>query len=260
MVVIKLYIREGEMLLQGKNVIITGTNRGIGKSMVEEFAKNGANIWAHSRKETKEFLEDITSVAKEYQVEIWPLCFELTDYDAMKLAVKHIMSAKIPVDALINNAGIASNALFQMSSMEQLRTQLETNFVSVFVFTQYISKIMSRQKKGSIINIASTAAFDGNPGKSVYGATKAAVVAMTDSIAAELGINGVRANCIAPGITETDMLATMPEAVVAEAKASADMRRGADPSEIAKTAVFLASDLSSYITGQTIRVDGGIKR
>ena len=118
---------------------------------------------------------------------------------------------------------------------------------------------MTRQKSGSIVNIASTAAFDGNPGKSVYGATKAAVVAMTQSIAAELGASGIRANCIAPGITETDMLISMPEAVVKEAKAAADMRRGGEPSEIARTAVFLASDLSRYITGQTIRVDGGLK-
>lgn len=247
------------MLLSGKNVIITGTNRGIGRAMLEEFAKNGADIWAHARVETPEFIEEINNVATQYGVQIRPLCFELTDYDAMKAAVKKIMSTKLPVDALVNNAGITYNALFQMSSVDQLRNQLEVNFVSVFLFTQYISKLMTRQQKGSIINIASTAAFDGNPGKSVYGATKAAVIAMTDSIAAELGTSGVRANCIAPGITETEMLATMPEAVVEAAKANADMRRGGEPSEIAKTAVYLASDLSSYITGQTIRVDGGLK-
>lgn len=247
------------MILEGKNIIITGTNRGIGRAMLEEFAKNGANIWAHARVETQEFLEDINSIAEKYHVVITPLCFELTDYDAMKASVKKIMSSKIPVDALVNNAGITYNALFQMSSIDSLRKQLEVNFVSVFILTQYISKLMTRQKKGSIINIASSAAFDGNPGKSVYGATKAAIVAMTDSIAAELGVNGIRANCIAPGITETEMLATMPESIVAEAKATADMRRGGEPSEIAKTAVFLASDLSSYITGQTICVDGGIR-
>jgi len=246
------------MILKGKNVIITGTNRGIGRAMLDEFAKNGANIWAHARVESPEFLMDIKAVAEKYHVEIKPLCFELTDYDAMKAAVKTIMSSKIPVDALVNNAGITYNALFQMSSMDQLRHQIEVNFVSVFIFTQYISKLMARQKKGSIINIASSAAYDGNSGKSVYGATKAAVIAMTNSIAAELGINEIRANCIAPGITETDMLASMPDTVVAEAKANTDMRRGGKPDEVAKTAVFLASDLSSYITGQTIRVDGGI--
>lgn len=252
-------VKEDSMILEGKNVIITGTNRGIGRAMLEEFAKNGANIWAHARIETPEFIEDISSLAEKYHVNIKPLCFEMTDYDAMKSAVKAIMSSKRIVDALINNAGITYNALFQMSSIDQLRNQFEVNFVSVFIFTQYIVKLMTRQKKGSIINITSSAAFDGNSGKSVYGAIKAAIVAMTDSIAAELGTNGIRANCIAPGIIETKMLATMPEAVVAETKKTSDMRRGGEPSEIAKTAVFLASDLSSYITGQTIRVDGGIK-
>lgn len=246
-------------MLKGKNAIITGTNRGIGKAMLEEFAINGANIWAHSRIETPEFIADINALAKKYNVIIRPLCFELTDYDAMKIAVKAVMASKIPVDILVNNAGITYNALFQMSSIDQLRNQFEVNFISVFIFTQYISKLMVRHNKGSIINIASTAAFDGNPGKSIYGSTKAALVAMTDSIAAELGINGIRANCIAPGITETEMLASMPEAVVVEAKETSDMRRGGKPSEIARTAVFLASDLSSYITGQTIRVDGGIR-
>lgn len=247
------------MLLAGKNVIITGSNRGIGRAMLEEFALNGANIWAHARVETPAFVQDIQSLADKYAVTIRPLCFDMTDFEAMKAAVKTIMSSKIPVDALINNAGITYNALFQMSTIDHLRNELEVNFVSVFILTQYISKLMTRHKSGSIINIASTAAFDGNSGKSVYGASKAAVVAMTQSIAAELGTSGIRANCIAPGITETEMLETMPEAVVEEAKASADLRRGGEPSEIAKTAVFLASDLSSYITGQTIRVDGGLK-
>lgn len=247
------------MLLAGKNVIITGSNRGIGLAMLEEFALNGANIWAHARVKTTVFIQDIEALAAKYGVTIRPLCFDMTDYEAMKAAVKDIMSSKIPVDALINNAGITYNALFQMSTIDQLRNQLEVNFVSVFILTQYISKLMTRQKSGSIVNISSTAAFDGNPGKSVYGATKAALVAMTGSIAAELGEHGIRANCIAPGITETEMLSSMPESVVEEAKATADMRRGGEPSEIARTAVFLASDLSSYITGQTIRVDGGLK-
>lgn len=247
------------MLLKDKNVIITGTNRGIGKAMLIEFAKNGANIWAHARKETQEFVELISQISKDYNAEIRPIYFDLTDYDAMKEAVKGIMSYKIPIDALVNNAGITYNALFQMSTQENLRQQFEVNFFSMFVFTQYISKLMVREKRGSIVNIASSAGIDGNPGKSVYGATKAAVICMTKSIATELGESGIRANCIAPGITETEMLTTMPENVVLEAKNSADLRRGGEPSEIASTAVFLASDYSSYITGQVIRVDGGLK-
>ena len=247
------------MLLKNKNAIITGTNRGIGRAMVEAFAANGATVWAHARKETEEFMSDMQQLAQKYQVEIRPIFFELTDYEAMKQSVKKIMSSKIPVDILVNNAGITYNALFQMSTEDNLRKQFEVNFFSVFLLTQYISKLMTRNKKGSIVNISSSAALDGNSGKSVYGASKAAVICMTNSIAAELGTSGIRANCIAPGITETDMLATMPTDVVKLAIETSDLRRGGRPSEIADTAVFLASDLSSYITGQVIRVDGGIK-
>lgn len=247
------------MLLKNKNAIITGTNRGIGRAMVEAFAANGATVWAHARKETEEFMGDMEQLAIKYQVEIIPIFFELTDYEAMKQSVKKIMSSKIPVDILVNNAGITYNALFQMSTEDNLRKQFEVNFFSVFLLTQYISKLMTRNKKGSIVNISSSAALDGNSGKSVYGASKAAVICMTNSIAAELGTSGIRANCIAPGITETDMLATMPSDIVELAIETSDLRRGGRPSEIADTAVFLASDLSSYITGQVIRVDGGIK-
>lgn len=247
------------MLLQGKNVLITGTRRGMGRAMVDAFAANGANIYAHARQEDAVWLAELQAVAKEHHVEIWPLCFDMTDYAAMKQAIKHIMAEKRPIDAVINNAGITLNALFQMTSEEVLRKQFEVNFFSVFLFTQYIAKFMARQKQGSIINISSTAGEDGNPGKSAYGASKAALIAMTKSIAAELGEIGIRANCIAPGITDTDMLDTLPAHILEETKNTVDLRRAGLPSEIADTAVFLASELSSYITGQVIRVDGGLK-
>ena len=247
------------MLLKNKNVIRTGTARGMGKAMLTEFAKNGANIWACARKETPEFLKNISEISKEYNVEIKPIFFDLTDLTAMKSAIIQIRNEKKNIDALINNAGITYNALFAMSDSENLKKQFDVNFFSLFTFTQYIVKIMSRQKYGSIVNIASSAAFDGNPGKSVYGASKAAVVAMTKSIAAELGEIGIRANCIAPGVTDTDMIDTMPKHIVEDAVNHTDLLRIAKPSEIATTAVFLASDLSSYVTGQTIIVSGGLK-
>lgn len=248
------------MKLSGKNVFITGTNRGIGRAMVEAFARNGAGIWAHARQETPEFLAFTKEVSEKYGVRVDAVCFDLTDYAAMKSAVMAIRKTGLPIDGLVNNAGITYNALFQMCTESNLRQQFEVNFFSMFMLTQYVSKLMVRTGGGSIVNISSSAAFDGNPGKSVYGATKAAVYAMTHSIASELGVNGIRANCIAPGITETDMLATMPHDVVEAARASADLRRGARPDEIAETAVFLVSDDAAYITGQVVRVDGGLKR
>ena len=247
------------MLLKDKNVIITGCNRGIGRAMVEAFAAQGANIYAHARQQTAEFEQDLQEVAARFQVEIWPLCFELTDTDAIKVAVKRLMSEKRPIHALVNNAGVIFNALFQMTTAQALRDQFEVNFFALFNVTQPVSKLMSRQRFGSIINIASTAAQDGNAGKAAYGASKAAVVALTHSIATALGGQGIRANCIAPGITDTDMLAAMPAYIIEETRNQTDLRRLGLPEEIAAAAVWLASDLSSYVTGQTIRVDGGLR-
>ena len=227
--------------------------------MLDGFAANGANIIAHARVQSEQFDATVKAVEQAYGVRVTPVYFDLTDYVAMKGFIKELVNRKVVIDALVNNAGITHNALFQMSREEDLRQQFEVNFFSIYLLTQQVSRLMSRQQRGSIINIASSAGIDGNPGKSIYGATKAAVICMTKSIAAELGASKIRANAIAPGITETDMLASMPDRVVLEAKNAADLRRGGKPSEIADAAVFLASDLSSYITGQVIRVDGGLK-
>jgi 3-oxoacyl-[acyl-carrier protein] reductase len=245
-------------MLEGKNVIITGTTRGIGKAMLTAFARNGANVYAHARNPSPEYTEEIKKIADEYRVEIWPVYFDLVDCAMMKESVKEIRSSKRPIHALINNAGVMHNALFQMSSEEQLRKQFEVNFFSVFLFTQYISKIMIGQKFGSIVNMASTVALDGNSGKSVYGATKAAIISMTKSIASELGALGIRANCIAPGAVETQMLDMLSPQVIEQSRNSTALRRLAAPEEIADMAVYLASDNSSYNTGQVVRVDGGL--
>jgi 3-oxoacyl-[acyl-carrier protein] reductase len=247
-----------ERLLIGKNAIITGCARGIGKSIVEIFAHNGANIWACARKKTEEFEQTLQLLSEKYNVEIKPVYFDLTYKDQMKIAVRTIMSDKKDIDILVNNAGITYNALFQMSTIDKINEVFDVNFISPFLFTQYIVKLMLRKKSGSIINIASSAAIDGNPGRSVYGASKAALLCSTKSLAAELGDQGIRANVIAPGITKTEMLSSMTEEVINQTVINTDMKRPGEPNDIANAVLFLASDLSSYVTGQVIRVDGGM--
>lgn len=247
------------MLLQGKNAIITGCARGIGKSILETFASNGANIWACARKPSEEFSDYLKKLADNHHIIITPVYFDLADPVQIKEAVKVIMSAKQKVDILINNAGITYNALFQMTTMDKLREVFEVNFFAQFLFTQYIVKLMARQKSGSIVNIASSAAIDANSGRSAYGASKAAVICMTKALAGELAEYNIRANAIAPGITQTDMVAaSMTDEIINSSVSQTYLKRIGQPGEIAQVALFLASEMSSYITGQVLRVDGGM--
>ncbi len=245
-------------LLNGKNAIVTGTARGIGHKIVEVFASNGANVWACARKQTEEMDAYCKELSEQYGVEVKPVYFELTDRTAMKEAFKSIMAEKKPIDILVNNAGITYNALFQMSNEEKIKESFDINFTSPYLFSQYVIKLMLRAGQGSVVNISSTAAIDGNSGRSIYGATKASVWCASKSMAEELGPKGIRVNCIAPGITQTDMLSSMTEEVINETVMATDSQRAGTPEDIANAALFLASDLSSYITGQILRVDGGM--
>lgn len=247
------------MVLSGKNAVITGCNRGIGKSMMKAFAENGANVWACCRTPTQEFEQFASELADANGVRIVPLYFDLLDGAGMRDAVKAIMAAKVPVDVLVNNAGVIHNALFQMTSLDRMREIFEINFFAQIALTQYIVKLMVRQKSGSIINVSSSAALDANAGQGAYGASKAALLCMTKAIAHEFAVYSIRANVIAPGITDTDMVAAnMSEAVIEASVQQTRLKRIGKPSEIASAAVFLASDLSSYVTGQVLRVDGGL--
>lgn len=249
-----------EMLLQGKNAIVTGCARGIGKAILTVFAQNGANVWACCRTKSEEFEDFARHLATTQSVRIIPLYFDLTDASAMKDSVKAIISEKIPVHILVNNAGITYNALFQMTSLEKMREVFEVNAFAPFSFSQYIVRLMIRQKSGSIINISSTAALDANPGRTAYGPSKAAVSCLTRVMAHELAEHNIRVNAVAPGITNTDMVeASMSEAVIQKAVESTRLKRIGEPSEIADVALFLASDLASYVTGEVLRVDGGLQ-
>ena len=247
-----------EKILLGKNILITGTNRGMGKQMLQTFAENGANIFAHARKHTVEHENFCSDIAEANSVKIIPVYFEITSQEEIKRGVQEIRATKLPVTGLVNNAGIIYNALFQMTNIAEVRKQFEVNFFAPFLLTQYISKLMVRNQIGSIVNISSSVAIDGNSGKSAYGSSKAALICMTKCIAEELGSFGIRANAICPSVTETDMLSDMSEEVLNLQLKSTFLGKLGKPIDIANTAMFLLSDRSSYITGQIFRVDGGI--
>lgn len=245
-------------MMKGKNIVITGANRGMGKRLTEAFAQNGANVWACARKKNDEFEAWLQELADLTGTWTKPVYFDMADDEEIKQAAKAILAEKEKISALINNAGITYNALFQMSSAEMNRQVMQINYFGPYLFTQYISKAMSRQRYGSIINVASAAALDGNPGRSVYGASKAALICMTKTLAEELGQYGVRANAVAPGMIESEMLnQSMTEKNIEETLKRSIMKRLCKPEEVINPVLFLASDDSSYVTGQVIRVDGG---
>jgi 3-oxoacyl-[acyl-carrier protein] reductase len=246
-------------LLEGKNAIVTGARRGIGRAVTEVFARNGANVWAFVRSHDDEFEEYADGLSSDCGVWVKPVSLEMTDADAMKSAIQAIMKEKQRIDVLVNNAGVILNMLYLMTTGKKLREQFDVNYFAPYIFTQSVAKLMIRNGGGSIINIASIAAMDGNSGQTAYGASKAAVIATTKSIASELGASGIRANCVAPGIVETDMLASASSEVVAASIDGSDLGKAAQPYDVANVCLFLASDMSSYVTGQTIRVDGGVR-
>lgn len=244
-------------MLKGKNVIITGTSRGIGKKIVETFAAQEANIWAHARKETPEFLQFISSTANKYHINITPIYCDMKNREQMKECVKKIYSSKAKIDGLVNNVGIAHGGLFNMTSIDEIREVFEVNLFSIMEFTQMISRFMIKQKKGSIINMASISGLDLHSGNCAYGTSKAALIAFTKVLSAELAPIGIRVNAIAPGLTDTDMANLMEIKAGISMLRETAMNRLGRPEEIADLALFLASDHSSFITGQVIRCDGG---
>ena len=247
------------MMLSGKNAIITGAAGGIGKATVECFASNGANVWACELFPNKQFETDMSELSAKYGVWIEVLYFDVTDENQVKEAVKQIRAKKCSVDILANVAGIAaSSTSFHMTDMEKIRKVFEVNFFSLTLLSQYISRLMLRQNNGSIINIASIAGIDGDPAQYEYAASKAAVIGGTKKLARELAPYNIRVNAIAPGMINTEMGAKIEDDLKNEILAKVMMKRLGEPKEIANVIAFVASDMASYMTGQVIRVDGGI--
>ena len=245
-------------ILNGKTAFITGCNRGIGKALVELFAQNGANIIACTRKKTDDFDDYIKKISKDNQVAISNLTFDLQKEEEIRDAMKSLYKNKTSVDILVNNAGVASGGSLHMTSMQTLRDVFEINFFSQVLLTQYVTKLMMKAKKGSVINLASITGIDGIAGYTSYGSAKSALIYFTKTIAKELAAYNIRVNAIAPGVINTDMAGLMDTKVSNEMVGNSAFNRLGTPEEIAQLALFLASDNSSYITGQVIRIDGGI--
>ena len=246
-------------ILNGKNAIITASNRGIGNAVLVDFAINGANIWACSRKKSVEFENQLKDLSKAHNVDIKPIYFDVTDSEQMKEAYKTIRAEKKNVDVLVNCAGVFNVDFFQMTRMDTVKEVFAVNVFAAMELTQYVLKSMIRQKSGSIINISSVSGLDAKPGNCTYGSSKSALISFTKSLAAEIGPLGIRANSIAPGPTFTDMMKKIYDKIGDKVLNSCAMNRWAEVEEIAAAVTFLASDRSSFINGQVIRVDGGSK-
>lgn len=246
------------MRLQGKNAIVTGARTGIGRACVELFAREGANIWAVVHREDKEWLAAMQALAEETGRWIRPLYIDLNDEEQIKLGIQSIIREKQSIDVLVNAAGIVSpNRLIQMTSMHTMHEVMQVNFFAAVQVAQLVSRVMCRQKSGSIINIASIAGLDGDYAQLEYAASKAALICATKKMAYEWGNYGIRVNAIAPGVTETKMINGMDDKVTEDMIRHNTLGRKGTPQEVAQLTLFLASEESGYISAQTIRIDGG---
>ena len=247
------------MLLKNKTAVVTGCNRGIGKKILEVFSANGATVFACVRNIDEEFKSFLNELKQKFNNKIIPIQFDLNDEKKIKEAANSILTSNKSIDILVNNAATIHTSIFQMTSVKKLKELFEVNFFSQTIFTQYILKSMIKNKRGSIVYISSSSALDGNEGRSAYSSAKAAMIAQAKVLSRELGVHNIRVNSIAPGLTNTDMMKkNHQEEIVNEIVSRISLRRIANPEEIANVVLLLSSNLTSYITGQVIRVDGGM--
>ena len=245
------------MQLTGKTAIVTGGARGIGRSIAMTLAAAGANIVINYTSSSKA-AEEVVEEAKKLGVSALALKADVSKNDEIEYLVKEVLNQFGSIDILVNNAGITRDNLLIRMSEEDFQAVIDINLKGAFICTKHVSKVMMKQRKGKIINIASVVGVMGNAGQSNYAASKAGLIGFTKSIAKELAKRNINVNAVAPGYIETDMTASLPEKVREEFMINIPMARGGVPQDVANVVLFLSSKYSDYITGQVIHIDGGM--
>lgn len=244
-------------LLEGKTAIITGASRGIGSGIAKVFAQHGANIaftYSSSTDSALILQNELNALgikSKGYQS-------NAASFDEAQILIEHVLAEFGTIDILINNAGITKDNLLMRMSEADFDKVIEINLKSVFNMTKAVQKTMLKNRKGSIINMSSVVGIKGNAGQTNYAASKAGMIGFTKSVALELGSRNIRCNAIAPGFIETEMTAKLNEDVVQGWRDGIPLKRGGTPEDVANACLFFASDMSAYITGQVLNVDGGM--
>jgi 3-oxoacyl-[acyl-carrier protein] reductase len=244
-------------LLAQKTAIVTGATRGIGKAIAIEFAKQGANV-AFTYNSSASAVEDLEKTLTSMGVKAKGYQSNAAEFTAAESLIKEVLEEFGEISILVNNAGITKDNLLMRMSEDDFDKVIQINLKSVFNLTKAVIKPMMKQKKGSIINMSSIVGLKGNAGQANYAASKAGILGFTKSIALELGSRNIRCNAIAPGFIETEMTENLSEESLAKWRANIPLKRGGTPQDVASACTFLASDMSAYITGQTLSVDGGL--
>ncbi|WP_339812561.1 3-oxoacyl-[acyl-carrier-protein] reductase [Zunongwangia profunda] len=244
-------------LLEGKNAIVTGGSRGIGRGIAKVFAAHGANV-AFTYNSSEEAAKELEQELSESGVKAKGYKSNAADFEQAQELIKNVAEDFGAIDILVNNAGITKDNLLMRMSEEDFDRVIEVNLKSIFNMTKAVQRTMLKQRKGSIINMSSVVGVKGNAGQANYAASKAGIIGFSKSMALELGSRNIRTNVIAPGFIETEMTEKLDEKVVQGWRDNIPLKRGGTPEDIANACVYLGSDLSTYVTGQVLNVDGGM--